>query len=134
MTKLNNPKDIINELEKLYSQSVEALCAALQDYLHEGKTPDPEARASGAFCYPELIIRYNPDGPPPPISRAFGKMSEPGTYSTTITQPEFYRHYLVEQLEPLLRDYDVDVEVQRSTAEIPYAYVWEQGQASGLDE
>ena len=40
----------------------------------------------------------------------------------------------MEQLEPLLRDYDVQVEVGLSTAEIPYAYVWDQSQAGGLDE
>ena len=134
MSKLNNPKDIIDELEKLYSQSVAALSSALQDYLRDGKTPDPEARTNGAFCYPELIIRYNPEGPPPPISRAFGKMSEAGIYSTTVTQPDFFRHYLIEQLELLLSDYDVEVEVGVSSAEIPYAYVWDQGQADGLDE
>src|SRR6056297_1861747 len=98
MIKLDTPKKIIDELEKLYSDAVEALCSALQDYLHEGKTPDLEARAAGMFCYPELVIRYNPDGPPPPISRAFGKMSEAGTYSTTVTQPDLYRRYLSEQL------------------------------------
>lgn len=134
MTKLNNPKDIIDELEKLYSDAVTALTDALHDFLHEARTPQPKLRESGAFCYPELTIRYNPDGPPPPISRAFGKMSEPGTYSTTITQPEFFRRYLMEQLEPLLRDYDIEVEVGRSTAEIPYGYVWDQGHADGLDE
>ena len=134
MSKLNNPKNIIDELEKLYSQSVAALSSALQDYLRDGKTPDPEARTNGAFCYPELIIRYNPEGPPPPISRAFGKMSEAGIYSTTVTQPDFFRHYLIEQLELLLSDYDVEVEVGVSSAEIPYAYVWDQGQADGLDE
>ncbi|MEM8800342.1 MAG: AMP nucleosidase, partial [Pseudomonadota bacterium] len=72
--------------------------------------------------------------PPPPISRAFGKMSEAGTYVSTITQPEFFRHYLLEQLVPLLRDYEVEVDVRASKTEIPYAYVWDQGQADGLDE
>jgi AMP nucleosidase len=134
MTKLDTPKKIIDELQALYSEAVEALVAALQDYLRDGKTPDENARAAGAFCYPELIIHYNPDGPPPPISRAFGKMSEAGTYATTITQPEFFSRYLTEQLVPLLRDYDVEIEVVRSTSEIPYAYVWDQGQANGLDE
>lgn len=134
MTKLDNSKTIISELEKLYSEAVAALTSALQDYLRDGKTPDEEARKNGAFCYPELIIRYNPDGPPPPISRAFGKMSEAGTYSTTITQPDFFRHYLIEQLNLLLRDYEVEVEIRRSSMEIPYAYVWDQAQADGLDE
>ena len=63
MTKLENTKTIISELEKLYSEAVEALCSALQDFLRDGKTPDPQARANGAFCYPELVIEYNPDGP-----------------------------------------------------------------------
>ena len=134
MTKLENTKNIISELEKLYSEAVDALCSALQDFLRDGKTPDPEARANGAFCYPELVIEYNPDGPPPPISRAFGKMSEAGTYSTTSAQPEFFRRDLSEQLELLLRDYDVSVHVRRSTTEIPSPYVWDQGQAEGLDE
>jgi len=57
-------------------------------------------------------------------------------WSSTIIPTVRRRHkrYLTEQLIPLLRDYDVDVEVRRSKSEIPYAYVWEQGQAEGLDE
>lgn len=134
MSKLKNPTQIIDALQDLYEEAATALSSALEDYLHNGKTPSAQDRANGVFCYPELVIRYNPDGPPPPISRAFGKMSEAGTYASTITQPEFFRRYLMEQLEPLLADYEVEVEVHRSSSEIPYAYVWEQGQADGLDE
>ncbi len=134
MSKLNTPTEIVDALQILYSEAATALTTALERYLHNGETPDAEARAAGAFCYPELVIYYNPDGPPPPISRAFGKMSEAGTYATTITQPDFFRRYLIEQLEPLLADYTVEVEVRRSTSEIPYAYVWDQGQAEGLEE
>ena len=134
MSKLNTPEKIIDALQAHYSEAATALSSALEAYLRTGETPDDDARAQGAFCYPELIIHYNPDGPPPPISRAFGKMSEAGTYATTITQPEFFRRYLTEQLIPLLRDYEIEVEVRRSSSEIPYAYVWDQGQADGLDE
>ncbi|MGC6500196.1 MAG: AMP nucleosidase [Henriciella sp.] len=129
-----SPSDIIGALDRIYQDSVSALTSALQAYLRHGQTPDPSERAEGIFCYPELVIMYNPDGPPPPISRAFGKISEPGTYTTTVTQPEFFRRYLLEQLQPLLEDYDITVEVRRSAQEIPYAYVWEQGHADGLDE
>lgn len=134
MSKLNTPKKIIDALQAIYTEAASALSSALENYLHNGDTPDADARAAGLFCYPELIIHYNPDGPPPPISRAFGKMSEAGTYAATVTQPDFFRRYLMEQLEPLLADYDVEVEVRRSASEIPYAYVWDQGQADGLDE
>ena len=132
--KSQKPHEIVDQLERIYSDAVAALASSLDRYLHEGIPPDGEARTGGAFCYPELVVCYNPDGPPPPISRAFGKMSEAGTYVTTITRPDFFRAYLVEQLIPLLRDYDVDVEVRRSTSEIPYPYVWDQGQAEGLEE
>ena len=132
MTKLKTPKQIIDALETIYDESVDALYR-LQRYLHTGEPPAPEMRASGAFCYPELVINYDPEGHAAD-SRAFGKMSEAGTYSTTITQPGFYRRYLSEQLKPLLKDYDVEIEVRRSTSEIPYGYVWDQGQAAGLDE
>ncbi|MEO1101755.1 MAG: AMP nucleosidase [Pseudomonadota bacterium] len=134
MSNQTNPNTIVDELETLYASAVSALTDALDRFLREGQPPDGEARAAGAFCYPELVVRYDPDGPPPPISRAFGKMSEAGTYASTITHPAFFRDYLVEQLTPLLRDYDVNVEVRRSTSEIPYAYVWDQGQAEGLEE
>ncbi|MEE9381451.1 MAG: AMP nucleosidase, partial [Hyphomonadaceae bacterium] len=132
--KSQNPNTIVDQLERIYSDAVDAVTSSLDRYLREGVPPDGEARAGGAFCYPELVVRYDPDGPPPPISRAFGKMSEAGTYVTTITRPDFFRDYLIEQLIPLLRDYDVDVEARRSTSEIPYAYVWDQGQAEGLEE
>lgn len=134
MSKLTTPKQIIDALDAIYLEASQALSEALEAYLRSQETPDEEARNAGAFCYPELVIHYNPDGPPPPISRAFGKMSEPGTYSTTVTQPNFFRRYLTEQLEPLLADYEIEVEVRRSSSEIPYAYVWDQAQADGLDE
>ncbi len=134
MTKYTDPSDIVDALEALYSEAAEALTSALKAYLTSGATPNPTDRKSGLFCYPELVVHYNPDGPPPPISRAFGKMSEAGTYTTTITQPNFFRRYLIEQLTPLMADYEIEIEVRKSNSEIPYAYVWDQGQAHGLDE
>ena len=134
MTKLTTPKAVVDALEALYAEAVEALSGALDLYLHKGTPPDSQLRDSGAFCYPQIRLTYDPDGPPPPISRAFGKMSEAGTYISSFTRPDFFRAYLIEQLTPLMRDYDVDVFVERSTQEIPYAYVWEQGQAEGLEE
>ncbi|MFT5735015.1 MAG: AMP nucleosidase [Planctomycetota bacterium] len=133
MTELNTPEAVIDELQRLYSEAAESLGDALARYLHEGTPPTAEERAKGVFCYPELRIVYAPDGPPPPLSRAFGKMSQPGTYVSTFTQPAFFREYLLEQLEPLMRDYEVTVEVRRSSSEIPYPYVWDQTQAAGLE-
>lgn len=125
---------IIDELDELYASSVSNLKSALHSFLKDGTPPDSEVRARGDFTYPELVVRYDPEGPPPPISRSFGKMSEAGIYTSTISRPGFFRPYLVEQLTPLLEDYEVEIEVRRSTSEIPYAYVWDASEADGLDQ
>ncbi|MFN4184424.1 MAG: AMP nucleosidase [Hyphomonas sp.] len=134
MSKHTKPETVIEALEALYNEAVEALSASLNTFLRDGTPPDPRLRDKGAFCYPQLRIIYDPEGPPPPISRAFGKFSEAGIYITTITRPDFFRAYLMEVLTPLMRDYDVDVIVERSSSEIPYAYVWDPSQAAGLEE
>lgn len=133
MTRSTDPDAIVDELQALYDASVSTLKDALHLFLHEGTPPDPALRRAGAFAYPELVIRYDPEGPPPPISRSFGKMSEAGSYASTITRPDFFRPYLIEQMTPLLRDYEIDVEVRRSDSEIPYTYVWDPSEAEGLE-
>jgi len=134
MRSLQSPKDVVDELEALYQFAVDALASALTRFLREGTRPTAEERASGVFCYPQVRITYAPEAPPPPFSRAFGKFSEPGVYVSTFTQPAFFRDYLIEQLTPLMRDYVVTVEVERSTSEIPYPYVWDATQAAGFED
>ncbi|CAI8397683.1 MAG: AMP nucleosidase [Hyphomonadaceae bacterium] len=134
MKKIVNSNDIVDQLDAVYQRSVKSLSDALKAFIQDGQIPDADARKGGQFCYPELVIHYNPDGPPPPISRAFGKLSEPGIYKATITRPDFFRRYLLEQLEPLLADYEIDIEVRLSSEEIPYPYVWDNGPAKGLQE
>ena len=113
----------VDELAALYEASVTNLRTALRAYLEHGQAPDQAARAQGAFAYPELRVVYSPDGPPPQVSRSYGKLSSGGVYTTTITHPELFRNYLIEQLELLLVDYDIEVSTGRSGQEIPYSYV-----------
>jgi AMP nucleosidase len=133
MSKHKTPESAVDALERLYAEAVRAQTEALQTFIKTGQPPDGEARAGGLFCYPQLRLVYDPDGPPPPISRAYGKFSEAGTYVTTVTRPDFFRPYLIEQLTPLMKDYAIDVYVERSDSEIPYAYVWDPSQAAGLE-
>ena len=134
MSDLHTPEGVVDALDSLYRDSVSNLADALKRFLEDGTKPSAEDRRAGAFCYPELRLTYAPDGPAPPHSRAFGKLERAGVYASTITRPEFFRDYLIEQLELLMRDYELSVEVRRSESEIPYAYVWDQAGATALDE
>jgi AMP nucleosidase len=125
-----DPSAIVDQLQATYAAAAAALRTALAAYLHEGVRPDPEARAAGAFAYPELRIGYAGERPTTRISRAYARLSAPGPYATTVTRPELFRAYLTEQIELLVRDYGVTVEVGRSRQEIPFPYVLDGAETS----
>lgn len=114
---------IIDELASIYDQSRENLRKSLIDYLDNGRTPDAESRRAGRFAYPELTIRYDGSPPSAPPTRAFARLNEVGTYSSSIAQPELFRTYISTQLQQLKDDYGVEISVARSKSEIPYPYV-----------
>jgi len=113
----------VDQLDTLYRESVSALRAALSRYITSGERPDPAARAAGAFCYPEIRVRY--DGAPSASApgRAFGRLHMPGDYAVSVTQPALFRDYLAEQLDYLVEDYGAEVSIGRSDEEIAYPYV-----------
>lgn len=125
MTGNLTPIEAIDKATELYNAAVARLRAALEAFVTKGQTPDPQARVRGDFCYPELRLAYDPNGPVPPLSRAFAKLSEGGLYVSTITQPVFFRTYFLEQLEQICADFDVTLDVVVSKSEIPYPYVLE---------
>ena len=120
---------IVGELAATYDESVANLREALAAYVRDRTIPAPADRAAGCFAYPELRVRYS-GTLRPQLSRSFARLSQAGSYATSIARPDLYRDYLVEQLEHLARDYRVDVSVGRSASEIPYAYVIEN---SGIE-
>ncbi len=113
----------LDRLEDLYCTSVANLRAAVKTFLQTGERADPRARAAGLFAYPRLKVTWFGERPANLEVRAYGRMSRPGIYATTITRPDLFRPYLTEQLGLLLRDYGATVEVEPSEQEIPFPYV-----------
>lgn len=123
MTTQDAAARIVERLNDEYQASVEALRGALKSFLAGGAPPDPSVRASGAFVYPELRLTWPPGHMYPRLSRAYARLSQPGRYAGTVTRPDLYRDYLIEQLSLLMADFEVEVDVGRSTQEIPFPYV-----------
>jgi AMP nucleosidase len=128
------PEQAVDRAIEIHDASVTRLRKALTDFVERNKTPSAAARARGDFAYPELRMVYDPKGPPPSISRSFAKLSEPGVYVTTLTQPRFYRGYVLDQLTRLAADYPVTFQVQPSQSEIPYPYVMDNAGAVDAEE
>lgn len=121
MTNEEKIEAAIGQLETLYQSALLELRNALINYVQNKIPPSAELRAK--FRYPKITLHYNPDGPPPVISRAFAKFNATGVYTTTLTHPMEFAPYLREQLIPLLNEYGATIEIGISDQEIPYAYV-----------
>ena len=124
--------EIVDKLAAIHADATEALRSALRAYLETGTPPDAGARALGDFAYPELRLTYAGGGAPRMI-RAYARLTVSGQYAATITHPELFRDYLIDQLDLLMADYDVTVEVGRSEVEIPYPYVLDGADDLRLD-
>ncbi|HSX87766.1 MAG TPA: AMP nucleosidase [Pseudomonas sp.] len=121
----NTAEEAVDRLAALHLQATTGLSQALKRYLKERIKPNAEHHSQ--FRYPELRLIYCGQGEVPATVRAYAKVQVPGTYSITVTHPQAFRKYLLEQLRPLMNDFTVRVEVGVSQQNIPYPYVVEQG-------
>ena len=100
-------------LETLYSNSV----AHLRDaFAKAGRGDLPEKRAR-AF-YPALRIQtesYDIHEP----RQSYGYVSGPGVYQTSITRPDLFHSYLVNQINEVMGAHHADIEVGYSNTPIP---------------
>ena len=119
------PDAVMGRLEAMHAAAVQAQLDALTRFAAGGPPPSLEERKR--FRYPELRLIWQPNGPIPMTRRAWGKLQAPGIYATTVTQPGFFRPYLLEQLEPLVREYGALLQVRVSDQEMPYPYVLARG-------
>jgi AMP nucleosidase len=133
MKKQKEAVAIVERLEQEYDRSVACLRENLKAFLEEGKRPDASLRENGAYAYPELRLSWSGESGYPVITRAYARLSDPGHYATTVTRPAMFHDYLVEQLSHLMEDFDVEVDVGRSTQEIPFPYVLDGGDLSLAD-
>ncbi len=122
---VDNPVAAVDRLAELHARASSALRQALGRYLRERVEPDEHQRKQ--FRYPLLRLTYRCQGEVPSTVRAYAKVQTPGTYSVTVTQPQAFRRYLLDQLGPLMQDFTLLVEVGPSEQSIPYPYVVEQG-------
>ncbi|MDX2236721.1 MAG: AMP nucleosidase [Hyphomonadaceae bacterium] len=117
---LTTPEQAVDALQALHAQAAAALSRAVLRYAKDRTPPTPEERA--AFRYPELRVTYSADAPAPRVGRAYAHLTWPGEYAVTVTQPDFFRPYLEEQLAHLMEDYGVEVAVRASDVEMPYVF------------
>ncbi len=105
--------DAVDHLCRLYDKSIDFLRDAFVKAL-EGPVPDIRIRA----FYPE--VRLTVSSFALTDSRlAFGHVAGPGTHATTITRPDLFRDYLIQQIGLLIDNHGVPVSIGTSSTPIP---------------
>ncbi len=103
----------VAHLEHLYAQATRFLLEHFSDAMKNG-APKVRCRA----YYPE--IRLTTLSYAQVDSRlAYGHVSSPGTYTTTITRPDLFRNYLTQQIDLLIRNHGQPVTITTSDTPIP---------------
>ncbi|VDC20411.1 AMP nucleosidase [Pseudogemmobacter humi] len=103
----------VERLEQLYRAATGHLVGHFREALAGGR-PGQRIRA----CYPE--IRLEVDSFSKVDSRlSFGHVAQPGIYSTTVTRPDLFRKYLIQQIGLLIRSHGVPVGIGPSATPVP---------------
>ena len=114
-----DPAAALAQVRAIYDQQISHLRSAMQRYV-AGDTLPGHVRA----CYP--FVRIHTDTvarailETPDITQlSYGFVAGPGRYETTLTRPDLYSDYYLEQFRLLLQNHDVALEVGTSTQPIP---------------
>ncbi|MAN14492.1 MAG: AMP nucleosidase [Dinoroseobacter sp.] len=106
-------REAVAYLQECYAHAT-AFLAQKFNAVVGGEMPDCRFRA----FYPEIRITTTSFGQVD--SRlSFGHVSEPGTYATTVTRPDLFKHYLTQQIQLLLDNHSVPIGIGQSTTPIP---------------
>ncbi|WP_265515640.1 AMP nucleosidase [Nitratireductor luteus] len=114
----SDPRAAVDALKVIYDRNT----AFLRDaFAHVAKTGE-SGRRYRAY-YPEVSLATSSFAQID-TRLAYGHVPEPGTYRTTITRPDLFDPYLIEQLGLLIRNHGVPIIVRESDTPIPLHFAF----------
>ena len=112
-TQFDDARAALAQVKHIYDTSIAHLRDALQRFV-AGEDIGPHVRA----CYPFVRVHTRT------VARAdsrlsYGFVHGPGVYETTLTRPDLYENYFLEQFRLLLKNHGTTLEVGTSAQPIP---------------
>ena len=108
-----DPAAALAQVQRLYQQQIEHLRSAMQRFV-AGETPPTPVRA----FYPYVRMQTATVARAP-THLAYGFVEGPGRYETTLTRPDLFARYYLEQFTLLRASHGVELEVGLSEQPIP---------------
>ncbi|MGF1606604.1 MAG: AMP nucleosidase [Rhodothalassiaceae bacterium] len=119
-----NPEEAFQRVDALYRASLDKVHEHFQRFAAGDLSFD-----TAEAVYPYLCALIDPDDATRTGSLAFGKVSVPGLHGSTLTAPDLFKDYLLEQMRLLARNHRARFFVGRSTTRIPLTFALERAAA-----
>ncbi|RXT29080.1 AMP nucleosidase [Rhizobium leguminosarum] len=117
----DDPAKAVETLTALYERNTAFLIESFSE-LAQGAPISSRYRA----FYPQVSIETTSYGHVD--SRlSYGHVTAPGIYTTTVTRPKLFKHYLKEQLSLLMKSHNVPIVVSESSTPIPLHFAFGEG-------
>ena len=115
--RFNDAASALAQVTRIYDGSIHHLRQAMQDFVGGA-----DAMGHVRACYP--MVRIHTDTVSRTISPesarlSYGFVAGPGRFETTLTRPDLYSHYYLNQFNLLLQNHGVELEVGTSAQPIP---------------
>ncbi len=109
----------LKELIRLYSESRRSLIQAFNDF----SQGDLAQRQPSHVNYPFIGIMVEPAHLKTDVRMSYGIVDNPGAYAITVTQPDLFYNYYLEQISLILENYPIHVYVGLSNHPIPLPFI-----------
>ena len=116
-SRFTDPAAALARAREIYEASLAHLRDAMQRFV-AGETPPSHVRA----CYPFVRVQTDTvsrQNSPDSVGLSYGFVAGPGRFETTLTRPDLYGTYYLEQFKLLLENHQMALEVGTSTQPIP---------------
>jgi AMP nucleosidase len=115
--------EAVDHIIALYDRNITAIVERFHAFA-EGRA----VQGGEVATYPYLCVEVR-SGHPIRTGLAFGKVSSPGLYGTTVTAPAIFAAYFNEQLDLLVKNQGARIYVGQSTVPIPLTFAIERAVA-----
>ena len=114
----DDPAAAVDALASIYQQSIDRIRQQFHAY-RRGEVPE-DVRVDGV--YPELTVEIPANLAAQTNSLSLGRVAAVDTYAGTITNPELFRNYLLEQLGRVRQELQAAIYVRPSSEPIPLQF------------
>lgn len=122
----DSPSQALGRIQEIYSQQI----TQIRESFYQAIAASPLSQKNSSFSptsgtYPYIGLKVSSSHLNTNASLSYGAVTDPGIYGTTLTRPDIFSDYYLEQIQRLMNHHNVPVLVGESTHPIPLPFALE---------